>query len=243
MPDPAKYLVARKPGHGGTREVYRVLARYSRRVRLIKAGLLLWPGGVITPTQPREPFWSDLAHYVPIRWNPEGIPQDSSDEPSFWFVEGYSVGYYDTALPDGLGDLPQKDRDEFHRGRHVGLVRYLNEMGEQPTMIEPTRKYRTIRGEAANHKVAYYETEEARDKAADRDAERDTEDVMCELWSPDHPQDDLNRGWAMDRVAYAKRAPVPIDAARLEAVLLEVVGQSATEEIFALLDHKEGDEP
>ncbi len=67
-------------------------------------------------------------------------------------------------------------------------------------MIEPARKFRTIRGESANYRTAYYTTKERRDAAAaKRDAERDGEPVLCERWDAES-YDDLNRGWGMDWV-------------------------------------------
>lgn len=68
--------------------------------------------------------------------------------------------------------------------------------------MQPTRVWRTVRGEAANYKVAYYTTQESRDVAAQRDADKDGEPVMCEMWTQEISDrcDPINDGWGMDKL-------------------------------------------
>jgi hypothetical protein len=75
--------------------------------------------------------------------------------------------------------------------------------------MPPTRKFCTIRGSNANYKTAFYTTKERRDAAAQRDADKDGQSVITELWDESHPQDGLNRGWACDGEATptTKRSP------------------------------------
>lgn len=64
------------------------------------------------------------------------------------------------------------------------------------------RPWRTIRGPKANYKVAYYTTQERRDAAAQRDANKDGDTVLCEIWTEEQMQtlDPINDGWALDAV-------------------------------------------
>lgn len=64
--------------------------------------------------------------------------------------------------------------------------------------------FRIIRGEGGNFKTIYYWTKESRDRRAQRWADLDGTLVITELWSRDHPQDDLNRGWACDGAVHPK---------------------------------------
>lgn len=78
------------------------------------------------------------------------------------------------------------------------------------TLAAPARPFRIIRGEAANYRTHAYKTKENRDAAANRFAAQDGDTVLTELWSADHPQDDLNNGWACDGAAYPPgREPKP----------------------------------
>ena len=44
----------------------------------------------------------------------------TDDEPSYWFTEGYSVGYYNTPIPHGVDELDAVNRAEYVRGRATG---------------------------------------------------------------------------------------------------------------------------
>ncbi|NKQ51994.1 hypothetical protein HFP15_03765 [Amycolatopsis sp. K13G38] len=62
----------------------------------------------------------------------------------------------------------------------------------------PARKFRTIRGANVDYRLTYYNTRPARNRAAQRDADRDGQTVQLELWDRDRPQDDGNCGWVCD---------------------------------------------
>jgi hypothetical protein len=68
--------------------------------------------------------------------------------------------------------------------------------------VVPTQRWRAIRGGIGNYEVSYYDTKPERDADAQRLANLDTEVVLLEVWSADHPQDNLNQGWAMDSSAH-----------------------------------------
>ena len=72
------------------------------------------------------------------------------------------------------------------------------------TLTAPTRRYRITRGENANYKSADYKTAENRAKAAQKWAAHDNALVLCFLWDESHPQDSLNRGWALDKVVHPR---------------------------------------
>lgn len=58
--------------------------------------------------------------------------------------------------------------------------------------------FRIIRGPAGNYQVRMYRSRAARDKAARKFAALDGDSVLTELWSAEHSQDAINRGWACD---------------------------------------------
>lgn len=66
------------------------------------------------------------------------------------------------------------------------------------TQNRPRRIFRIIRGEGGNYKVQYYSSQERRDAAAQKFADKDGTNVVTELWDADHSQDRLNLGWACD---------------------------------------------
>lgn len=97
----------------------------------------------------------------------------------------------------------------------------------------PARPFRIIRGAAANYKTSDYTTKERRDAAARRFAEQDGESVLTELWSADHPQDGLSRGWACDGQVYPPdAAPEPAAAGVRGPASLIRPGDTVT--VFAL---------
>lgn len=78
------------------------------------------------------------------------------------------------------------------------------------TLTTPARPFRIIRGEGGRYRSHAYKTKEARDAGAARFADLDRDTVITELWDAEHPQDDLNRGWACDGAAYPPgREPKP----------------------------------
>jgi len=70
-------------------------------------------------------------------------------------------------------------------------------------MTAPARTFRILRGPAAPVCAVYYKTAAARDAAAARFAKLDGQNVALEEWSLDHPQDELNAGWACTGAVYA----------------------------------------
>lgn len=68
----------------------------------------------------------------------------------------------------------------------------------RPWQYGGTRLFRLTRGEGGGYQCHYYRTQEDRDAAARRFAAQDSSSVLTFLWSEDHPQDDLNQGWACD---------------------------------------------
>lgn len=47
--------------------------------------------------------------------------EDDDPEPSYWWAESYSAGYWGTEVPGGMDDLDEENRSEFARGRQFGL--------------------------------------------------------------------------------------------------------------------------
>lgn len=92
-------------------------------------------------------------------------------------------------------------------------------MGDLMTRIKkPQKGWRIIRGGRGNYEVYDFDTKEERNAAGAIWAVLDDEDVLMESWSADHPQDDLNQGWALDQVAYAPgNEPVPDPRPRTSA--------------------------
>lgn len=66
------------------------------------------------------------------------------------------------------------------------------------TIKVPRKPFRILRHHTFTPCGIAYGTQEARDKAAQRYADRDGKTVLTELWAADHPQDSLNKGWACD---------------------------------------------
>lgn len=62
----------------------------------------------------------------------------------------------------------------------------------------PAQRWRILRHADADPITVSFDTREERDRAAQTYADTDGQAVYTELWSPDHPQDNLNRGWAND---------------------------------------------
>lgn len=70
-----------------------------------------------------------------------------------------------------------------------------------------TDDWRTIRGQSANYKVAFYTTKERRDAAAQRWADHDGDDVIAELWDAEIAErcDPANEGWGCDAVFHPSK--------------------------------------
>ena len=68
-------------------------------------------------------------------------------------------------------------------------------------VCKPSKVWRTIRGEAGNYKVAFYQSKENRDAAAVKWANKDQSTVLCEEWTEDTARtaDPINAGWATDK--------------------------------------------
>jgi hypothetical protein len=77
-------------------------------------------------------------------------------------------------------------------------------------VVKPLMPYRILRDSALTPCAINYRTREARDKGAQRWADRDGKAVITELWDAEHPQDAVNRGWAMDGVVKPQQATVDL---------------------------------
>lgn len=77
------------------------------------------------------------------------------------------------------------------------------------TTTAPTRQFRIIRGEGGGYRSHTYTSKQRRDEAARRFAAEDGSPVVTERWHPDHPQDELNQGWACDGAEHPPGEPTP----------------------------------
>jgi len=105
-------------------------------------------------------------------------------------------------------------------------------------MRPPNQRYQLVRGASSKHKVQYYRTQEARDIAGQRWADKDGETVMGMLWDEEHPQDELNQGWAHDMVWHpAGQEPTPEPGTRTSAAKVQP-GQQV--QVFGLRSDDDG---
>ncbi|MDA3644366.1 hypothetical protein LZ318_30860 [Saccharopolyspora indica] len=65
-------------------------------------------------------------------------------------------------------------------------------------------RFRILRG---NGRTIRYATQQSRNLATRKWADLDGTSVLLELWSPEHPQDELNRGWACEGEVHPSPPP------------------------------------